>query len=265
MPALDLIGLVEQLGAPYGLERSVKIVPGALYGDRCLISVGRAALGAAPVERLLQIGHELQMPAAFAEALPAALQRADIVHFGYEAAAEQEVYKVYFEYASDVRAAMAANAPDRVLVHLAYKWTPLRPDSAALTRYSWVRCGSRSELEARLRALVPQQQAPRAHRCALGLVSRTAALANSGELMLMEVEEPGNTRRSCDLNVYDAGLQLRDIADLLEATLRDFEISAALARSTFGPAEQTALGHLSAGLARDGSEFVTVYFGVEGH
>ena len=39
--------------------------------------------------------------------LPAALQRADIVHFGYEAAAGQEIYKIYFEYASDVRAAIA--------------------------------------------------------------------------------------------------------------------------------------------------------------
>jgi hypothetical protein len=265
MPALDLIRLVEQLGAPYGLERSVKIIPGSLYDDRCLISVGRAALGEAPVERLLQMGNELQMPASFAEALPAALQRADIVHFGYEAAAGQEVYKIYFEYASDVRAAIAANGQGPVLVHLAYKWVPLRPDSGALTRYSWLRCGTRAELEARLRGLVPEEHAPRAHRCALGLVSRTAALADSGELMLMEVEEPGNPRRSCDLNVYDAGLQLRDIADLLDETLRDFEVPAAQARSTFGRSERTALGHLSAGMARDGSEFVTVYFGVEGH
>jgi tryptophan 7-halogenase len=265
MPALDLIRLVEQLGAPYGLERSVKIMPRALYDDRCLISIGRAALGGAPVERLLQMGNELQMPPAFAEALPAALQRADIVHFGYEAAAGHEVYKVYFEYASDVRAAIAANGQDPVLVHLAYKWTPRRADSGALTRYSWVRCGTRSVLEARLRALLPEEDAPRALRCALGLVSRTTALADSGELMLMEVEEPGNTRRSCDLNVYDAGLQLRDIASLLDATLRDFEVPTARARSTFGRSEPTALGHLSAGLARDGSEFVTVYFGVEGH
>jgi hypothetical protein len=265
MPALDLIRLVEALGAPYGLERSVKIMPRVLYDDRCLISIGRAALGGAPVERLQQMGNELQMPPAFAEALPAALQRADIVHFGYEAAAGQEVYKIYFEYASDVRAAIATNGRTPVLVHLAYKWAPLRSDSGALTRYSWVPCGTRTELESRVRSLFPADHAPRALRCALGLLSRTSTLADSGELMLMEVEEPGTTRRSCDLNVYNAGLRLRDIADLLEATLADFEIPSARARSTFGRSEPTALGHLSAGLARDGSEFVTVYFGVEGH
>jgi hypothetical protein len=82
MPAANLISMVESLGAPYGLERSVKIVPGRVTDDRCLISVGRGALGKAPLERLLQIGQELGMPTGFVDALPAALDRADIVHFG---------------------------------------------------------------------------------------------------------------------------------------------------------------------------------------
>lgn len=265
MPALDLIRLVDALGAPYGLERSVKIMPGALYDDRCLISIGRGALGRAPVARLLEMGNDLQMPPGFAEALPAALERADIVHFGYEQAARQEIYKIYFEYAADVRAAIAAKRRSSVLVHLAYKWSPLVPDSGAVTRYSWIPCANRTELETRLGSLLPLDHAPRALRSVLSLVSRTAAFADSGKLLLMEVEEPGNPRRSCDLNVYDAGLRLRDIADLLELTLRDFEVPAAQALSTFGRAEQTALGHLSAGVGRDGTEFVTIYFGVEGH
>jgi hypothetical protein len=265
MPAADLIRLVEGLRAPYGLERSVKIMPGVLADDRCLISIGRAALGRAPVERLLRMGNELHMPPGFAEALPAALERADIVHFGYEAAAGHEVYKIYFEYASDVRAALAADRRAHVLVHLAYKWAPLRPASGAVTRYSRLPCGTRAELEARLRSLLPASHAPRALRCALGLVTRTAALADSGQLLLMEVEEPGNSRRSCDLNLYDAGLRLRDIADLLEMALRDFGVPLAHALSIFGRAQDKALGHLSAGVGRDGQEFVTIYFGVEGH
>jgi tryptophan halogenase len=265
MAAADLIRLVETLGAPFGLERSVKIEPGTLTDDRCLISVGRGALGQAPVERLLQIGGTLHMPQSFADVVSGALERADIVHFGYEAGVGGDVYKVYFEYASDVRRAMAAGSRVPVLVHLAYKWTPQRPDGRAVTRYTWVPCPNRTALEAKLEDLVPASEAPRASRCALGLLSQIAPFADSGDLLLMEVEEPGNPRRSCDLNVYDAKLRMHQIADLLDSTLRDFAVPQARAQPVFERAKDRALGHLSAGVGRDGREFVTLYFGVEAH
>jgi tryptophan halogenase len=263
MPAADLIRLVERLNAPYGLERSMKIMPGVLADDRCLLSIGRASLGSAPAERLLRIGDQLQIPPGFAEVLPAALERADIVHFGYEAVAGHEVYKIYCEYASDVRAALAADRRARPLVHLAYKWASRHPESGAVTRYSRVPCDTRVELEAILRSLLPVPHAERSLRCILGLVARIGAVVDSGEFLVMEVEESGNPRRSCDLNVYDAGLRLGDITDLLEVALRDFGV--APARSVFGRAEDKALGHLSGGVGRSGQEFLTVYFGVEGH
>jgi tryptophan 7-halogenase len=265
MPAADLIRLVKTLGAPYGLERSVKISHGVLDDDRCLISIGRLALGEQPAERLLQIGLELLMPPNFAAALPGSLQQADIIHFGYEAGAGQEVYKIYFEYASRVRHAMAAMSQGPELVHLAYKWSPSRAGGATVTKYTWIPCRTRVELDAKLRSLLPAGEAPRALRCALGFVEKTAALADSGELLLLEVQEPGNLRRSCDLNVYDAALRLREVADLLDAALLDFAVPKPRARSVFDRAQDKALGHLSAGVGRNGEEFVTIYFGVEGH
>jgi hypothetical protein len=265
MPAARLIRLVETLGAPYGLERSVKITQGTLADDRCLITIGCGALGRAPAERLLQIGRELQIPQSFADALPASLRHADVVHFGYEAGSGHEVYKIYLEYASRVRQAMAATSQTPQLVHLAYKWAPLHPNSAAVTRYTWVPCRTRNELEAKLRSLLPAKEAPRALSCALGLVSRVASFADSGELLLMDVEEDGNPRRSCDLNVYDAALRMHEITDLLDAAMRDFAVPKPRSQSLFDRSANKALGHLSAGVGRNGQEFVTIYFGVEAH
>ena len=262
MPAAKLIRLVEALGASYGLERSVKIMPGRVADDRCLISVGRGALGQAPLDTLLRIGQELGMPADVAAALPAALDRADVVHFGYEAGDLHETYKMYFEYASDARAAMMASNPVPVLVHLAYKWASAHPDGV-ITRYKWLPCRKRADVDAKLRELVPIGQAPRALACALDLLSKAGPSAEAGELLLMEVEDVGNPRRSCDLNVYDAGLRLSDIADLLNAALRDFQVPTA--ESIFAVSAAKALGHLSAGVGKNGEEFVTIYFGVEGH
>jgi hypothetical protein len=265
MPASDVIGLVETLNAPYGLERSVKITHGTLADDRCLISVGRSAFGEDAGGRVLRMARALDLPARFAQDLPAALDRADVVHFGYETSAGRDVYKVYCEYAASARQAMAAPARMPTLVHQAFKWMPGEPDSGAVTRYTWVPYGNRIELEQKLRDLVPADAAPRAHRCVFALVGRVSALAESGEALLMEVEEPGNQRRSCDLNVYDAELKMSDVADVIDAALTDFAIPQARRRAAFDPARGRMLGHLSAGRGRDGAEFVTIYFGVEEH
>jgi tryptophan 7-halogenase len=265
MPAADIIGLVEALKAPYGLERSVKITQGMLADDRCLISVGRSALGEDAGGRLLRMARALDLPARFAQELPAALDRADVVHFGYETVAGRDIYKVYCEYAASARQAMASAARTPTLVHQAYKWMPGEPDSGAVTRYTWVPYDSRIELEQKLGDLVPAEAAPRAHRCAFALVARVPALVESREMLLMEVDEPGNPRRSCDLNVYDAELQMSDVADVIDAALTDFAIPEVRRRATFNPARERMLGHLSAGRGRDGAEFVTIYFGVEAH
>jgi len=264
MPSADLIRLVETLGAPYGLERSVKITRGALADDRCLISLGRVAFGEAPADRLIQMGQAFHMPSSFAAALPLALERADIIHFGYEAAGQHDVYKIYLEYASEARNAMATRRTP-VLVHLAYKWVAQKPDSSTVTRYTWVPCRNRAEIEVKLQELIPANEAANARRCVFGLLARIARFADTGELLLMEVEEPDNPRRSCDLNVYDAGVGMHDISDLIDTTLKDFAVPAAQGRAVFDRASDRALGHLSAGVGRDGQEFVTLYFGVEAH
>jgi tryptophan halogenase len=261
MPPDDLIALVDELGAPYGFERSVKIAPRQLLDDRCLISVHRSALGEQPLDRLTEICKAMAVPAAFAAEFPAALDGAEIVHFGHEGGASAAVRKVYFEYAATARRAMQAGDP--VLVHLAYKWMPQHPDHAAVTHYRWLPCRGRQDIDARLRALLAD--APRALRSALCLTSRVTPPTGPAPVMMMEVEEAGNPRRSCDLNVYDAALRLAEISDLIEATAADFAIPQSRVRAVFAHTADVALGHLSAGIGRDGQEFVTIYYGVEAH
>ncbi len=264
MSASDLIDLVRALKAPYGLERSVKIVPGALMEDRFLVSLHRSALGAAAADRLLKMAQVLGLPQDFAGAIAAAQAEADVVHFGYEGGPRHAIYKIYLEYASRVRRAQAQNAGEPVLVHLAYKWMP-GEGQCAVTRYTWLPCRDRNGLAARLRTLVPAALAPRALRCGLDLLSRAAARTDPRHLFLMEVEEPGNPRRSYDINVYRAELHLRDIADLVDAVATDFAVPQPQARALLERSGALALGHLSGGRGRDGDEFVTVYYGVEAH
>ena len=265
MSAADLMNLVRGLAAPFGLERSVKIVPGALLEDRFLVSLHRSAFGAAAADRLRQMGDVLGAPPGFADAIAAAQADADIIHFGYEGGPGPAIYKIYLEYASAVRRARAQNAPDPVLVHLAYKWTPGAAGQGTVTRYSWTPCGSEAAIAERIERLVPTGEAPRALRCGLDLLSRCAGRSEPRQLFLMAVEEPGNPRRSYDINVYQAELHLRDIADLVGAAATEFAVPQSRVRALLERSGALALGHLSGGRGRDGEEFVTIYYGVEAH
>jgi hypothetical protein len=265
MSASGLIDLVRALQAPYGLERSVKLAPGALMEDRFLISLHRSALGAAAIDRLMQMGRALGLPPDFAAAIAQAQGDADLVHFGYEGGSEHAIYKIYLEYASRVRRAQAQNAGDPVLVYLAYKWMPGVEGHRAVTRYTWLPCRDRNAIAARLRTLVPAAEAPRALRCGLDLLARAAVRTQARHLFLMAVEEPGNPRRSYDINVYRAELHLRDIADLVGAVATEFAVPQSRVRALLERSGALALGHLSGGRGRDGEEFVTIYYGVEAH
>ena len=265
MSAADLMNLVRGLAAPFGLERSVKIVPGALLEDRFLVSLHRSAFGAAAADRLGQMGDALGAPPSFAGAIAAAQADADIIHFGYEGGPGPAIYKIYLEYASAVRRARAQNAPDPVLVHLAYKWTPGAAGQGTVTRYSWTPCGSEAAIAERIERLVPTGEAPRALRCGLDLVSRACRRTPAGNLFLMAVEEPGNPRQSYDINVYQADLHVRDIADLVGSLARDFAVPQPQVHALLERSGALALGHMAGGRGRDGAEFVTVYYGVEAH
>jgi tryptophan halogenase len=264
MSASDLMDMVRGLAAPYGLERSLKIVPGALLEDRFLVSLHRSVLGEAAGDRLMQMGRALGVPPEFGRAITAALADADIVHLGYEGG-PRTIYKIYLEYASRVRRAQAQNSDDPVLVHLAYKWMPGVRGECAVTSYTWVPCRSRAAIAQRLRALVPADKAPQALACGLALLGRASERTDPRHLFLMEVTEPDNPRRSYDLNVYRAELHLGDIADLVTAVAKDFAIAPPQVEALLARSGALALGHLSGGRGRDGSEFVTLYYGVEAH
>jgi tryptophan halogenase len=265
MDAADLMNLVHALAAPYGLERSVKIVRGALLQDRFLVSLHRAALGTDAAGKLLKIGRALGLPPEFAGASAAALADADIVHFGYEGGTEPATYKIYLEYASRVRRAQAQNASDPVLVHLAYKWTPEAVGRRTVTRYTWLPCRSEAALAQKLRMLAPVAEAPLSLRCGLALMSRAAKRTDPANLFLMEVKEPDNPRRSYDLNLYRAEMQVHDIADLLGAVASELAVPPPQLQALLEGSGARALGHFAGGRGHDGREFVTVYYGVEAH
>jgi hypothetical protein len=238
-----------------GFERSFKLCRGRLLGERELYGVQLRQIGA---ERALQICRQLGMPPADLEAFRAQLPEATVLHFGIEPSEQGAMLKVYAEFPRR----LVAPTGGPVVLHLAWKWDPQRPERRGVATYRCLPKLPQPQVFERMRALYGAQAAGRG----LVLLQDVASLAASRTaepLMYLEVEEAGNPRASFDLNVHDAELLLRDIEPQLRGLQMYFAVPAGTFEPYFAPIRQQRLGHLSGGIDRGGAEFATVYFAGE--
>lgn len=258
---------VAGLGAPYGLERSCKLTPGTISGDRFLLTLHRSALGPEPLRRIVALLDPIGVPAGLPEQLQGAWPGTDVVHFGYEASGQAEICKVYFEHVDSVRQAFrATERTDRpTLVHRAWKWRVPAAGGFAATDYTWSGNSPGESVMDRIARLCEPQGAGHVSARAVGAVRDLIGdKVCFDELMLLEVREEGTVRRSFDLNLYPADLTVRAIAPVIEQLRVSFALPAAQVAAVFDPVLDLELGHVSGGSAQNSEPFFTIYFGVEG-
>lgn len=235
-----LYRMLERVERPLMREWSVKSIDGTLFDDRFLTSFARHALGPGPSRTLREMWTSLGAPEPAIQVLDAVQSRAQAVHFGYEQDAQGVVLKSYLEFSS-----MAGVTPD--LIFLAIKWRGT--DAWGVSRYM-----SRFDL-------------PLAARNSLigDVLSGDAVLhdvmqrfgATPDLPRLLEVIEPGTPRRSLDINLVDQEMCVGDrAADLVQLLGRSEQAQDFVARHA-----GARLGHVAAGIARNGRGFATLYFG----
>ncbi len=260
--AARLLDQVRALGVPYQYERSFRLAPGSLQANRFLTSLNRADLGPDAQGRVLAVAQAMAMPAAAQQAAAEQFEQAHCLHFGFEAGPAGMLAKLYLERrvpADEAAQAAASGAP--VLLHLAYKW-PLDGGPFVLTRYDWFPALPPEGIAARLQALYGEAAGGEA--AAIAAEALALATAREPALQYLEVQEPDNGRRSFDLNLYDAGLQLRDMLPLL-LRMRDlYGIRPGQFQALVDQIRMRSLGHIAGGVHRDGRDFFNIYYGVTG-
>ena len=198
----------------------------------------------------------LGMPAEYLHALLAELPQVNIVHFAFEEGNSGCSYKVYAEYGDAFRRHGTSGEP--VLLHTGYKWDPLGSSRSCRSYYSCRPGLSRQAVLQRVRSVLAGQE--EVFDAVTGIIERAGR--RTKDMIYLEVSESGNPRRSFDINLYPAGLQLRDCAPCLAAMGRyhgiaDFPVF-------FEGVQDETFGHLAGGINREGNPFLTVYFGVHG-
>jgi tryptophan halogenase len=259
-----LLQMVAGLGVPYQHERSLRLSPAGLHANRYLLSVNADDVTQPRWQRIAEICRRMGMPQAAQAEAAVHFDGARCVHFGFEGDGGTVVCKLYLERsvaASEAESARASGQP--VLRHIAYKW-PVSGGAAVTTRYLWHPELSLGQIEQKLTQLygpLPDAQCLDSAAQALHLA---AARVPAERLQYLEVEEAGNPRRSFDLNLYAAGLQVRDLQPQLARMRERFDVRPGHFQALYDQIKGRALGHLAGGIHRDGREFYTVYYGVAG-
>ena len=258
-----LIRMVGELDVPHQYERSFRISERSLQANRFLLTFNTRDVPGDARSRVLAICDRLSMPQAARDVAHAEFGMAHCLHFGFEGDADSIVCKLYLERQVPPEEARQARADSRgVLLHLAFKWDVSRQE-AVTTRYHWFPALTAADIEARLVHVYGAQGSPSLD-IARAMLDLTRDRVAAERLQYLEVEEVENDRRSFDLNLYNAKMQMKDIQPLLGRMREHFSVRPGQFQALYDQVKGLSLGHLAGGVHRNGKDFFNLYYGVVG-
>ena len=154
-----------------------------------------------------------------------------------------------------------------MLLYLAFKWDPTDPSRTAVSRYFWYPGLSVPDMQSRIAALYGEGKVTgkddESFAIARDILPLTEDRIGQGKVRYVEVTEDKNPRKSFELNIYDARLEIRHLAPLLARMCRHYSIPLNQMQSVIEPNQSQVIGHLAGGTHREGEDFFNVYFGME--
>jgi len=259
-----LFRIVKELGVEVGLEYSFKILEKSLLKNRFLLGINKKEIDIHAPERIIQICRQLNMPQSFMKTFRQCLFDANYVHFGFEDAETTCVYKVYLEFWDSIREdiSLSKNFSRPFLLHIGFKWDAFDNDRKSITRYTWYPWISVAEILDRMGAIVNPVQHRLLFETAEGIVRIAAERIPPQDVMYLEVFEDGNPRKSFDINVYRAGLQIGEMYAFLAGLGQYYDVSHKDFHQLYDRVKDKRFGHISGGVNREGKDFFTIYYGV---
>jgi hypothetical protein len=262
-----LFQLVKSLDLEVGYERSFKVSEKTLLENRFLLGFSKSSIKQNPHERILDICEGMEMPDAFIEDFSEKLSEANYVHFGFEENERTCIYKVYLEFYDKIQEEIKnqANESEQFLLHLGFKWDVSDNTKHALTRYTWYRSLAVEDILVRLADILDPQKYRKPFEIAKGILDTGSSKIPHHDILYLEVSEENNPRRSFDINMYRAALELRELHPFLWEMCQHYSISSETFQAIYDQVKTKIFGHLSGGIDREGKDFLTVYYGVEGY
>ena len=254
--------LINNLNIKHGFERSFKMSEKTLLGNRFLLGIGKEEI---QQERLLDICQRMDMPDKYQEIFKQNLPDANMVLFGFEEGKRGCVYKVYLEFWEKTKRNIRDNPDNRepATLHLGLKWDTTDNTISAVSRYTCFPMLSVKDILKRVSSIYRGYKEQTSYEIARDMINLASSRIHNAMFLYVEVSEVKNTRRSFDINLYKAELQLKDIQSFLEKMCRFYSISSERFNVLYGQNKDKVFGHLAGGIDREGRDFLTIYYEVE--
>ena len=260
-----LFELIKNLNIYYEFERSLKMLEKNMLGNRFLLIIDKNEIKQNPHEKIVDISQQINIPENFLEVFEKSLSDARHVDFGFEEKESTCVYKVYLDFLAkwenEIRG--SPNEHDPYLMFLGFKWDAFDNTKHALTRYTWLPSLSFDKIREKLSNIFRNKKYRKPLEIAgdsLDIISRRITCDN---VMYLDVTEENSQRRSFDLNMYRAKLQVKEIYPVLLKVYKHYSIPAEKFHALYNPVRTKMFGHLSGGIDREGKDFLTMYYGLE--
>ncbi|MBF0460796.1 MAG: hypothetical protein HQL87_05310 [Magnetococcales bacterium] len=236
-----------------GAERSFKMTHGLLLTQRILYGIDKKRM---TQHTALSLAARLHMPDGYRQILGACHGAANFFYLGFEQDAQRSLWKWYLEFPVYVGTPQHGRP---ALLYVGLKWNAVDDAPIAITHYVWRVHLPLPELYACLGSACGSTDSATAH-CATAVLTLAATRTEADRLVLLEVSEPGQARRSFDLNLYAASLTVGAVAHLLHQTAQHLAIPVPVMDALLTRIHDQPLGHLAGGLDRHNRDFLTLYY-----
>jgi hypothetical protein len=260
-----LFQLVKELDVQIGIERSFKLAKRNILSNRFLLGTSKKAIGENAQERISDICVRMDMPEDFLEKLDGNLPDADYIHFGFEEQESACIYKVYLEFYEKIEKEIKVrpNASDHFLMHRGFKWVVSDNTRKTITDYTLYPSLSVEKIMKKLSKILDPNQQGTVIKLVKDILGLAVRRVHHSDILYLEVSEGDNPRKSFDINMYRANLQLCELYPFLLEMCRYFSIDQGRFYALYKSIRHKTFGHLSGGVDREGMDFFTVYYGVE--
>lgn len=257
---------VRALGVDTAFEHSFKMLKGTLLSNRFLVGLDKHDLGQNAPEKVLEICEAMAMPDDFLSAFQNQLPEANYIHFGFEDDGKATISKAYLEFYTQIEKGIkkGVNRNDGpFLLYRGFKWNRQDRGARFETRYHWHPWITVSEMVDRIAVILDPSENASVFGIIQSILSLAAQRMPQQDMLYLEVTEKGNPRKSFDVNLYGAGLELVELYPYLIELYRHYSFDPDLFETIYQSSKTQIFGHLSGGKSRDEADFLTIYHGVK--
>lgn len=257
------LDLLRRLGVRPAFERSFKLKEKALLQNRFLLGFEKDAVGANPNEKILQVCEKIGMPPALMAPFMKNLPEASIAGFGFGENETTCIAKVYLEFGIRYYRAMKEKPdyPEPYLSHIGYKWDISDSSKSVVTEYTCYPAYTVEDMLEILSEGIYKDRDRHPYEMVKGILELAKSKGKEEKFLFLGVGEGSTHRNSFDINIYPAGLKVKEISGELLNIFRYFSLSEEQFKNLYDSIQTQIVGHIAGGIGRAGKEFLTLYYG----